>query len=182
MLIFLFIVGCSAPDEAPSPGPPPAAVIVAPVREGQLSEDWTLPAEVRALERAELASGALGAVVRVTAREGDAVAAGVVLVEVDSRLAAAELSAARAEARRLQADLAQAERTLARLMRVDAGVLAASEIEQAEALITALRAATDGASAQAQVAEAQLARHRVTSPFSGIVAERHVDTGDWVTA
>ncbi len=181
MWFFLFIVGCSTPDETPSSGPPPAAVTVALVREGQLSEDWTLPAEVRALERAELASGASGAVVRVTVREGDAIAAGVVLVEVDSDVAAAQLSAARAEARRFQADLAQAERTLTRVLRVDSTVLAAAEIEQAETLVATLRAASDGATAQARLAQAQLARHRVTSPFSGIVAERHVDTGDWVT-
>ena len=119
--------------------------------------------------------------VRVTVREGDTVAAGVLLVEVDSDLAAAQVSVARAEARRFQADLAQAERTLARLMRVGSSVLAVSEIEQAETLVATLRAGSDGATAQARLAEAQLARHRVTSPFPGIIAERHVDTGDWVT-
>lgn len=181
MWLILFIVGCATPDATPTSGPAPAAVSVSPVREGQLSEDWTLPAEVRALERAELASGASGEVVRVTVREGDSVARGTVLVEVDSDVAAAQVSAARAEARRLQADLAQAERTLGRLSRVDATVLAASEIEQAETLVTTLQAASDGATAQARLAEAQLSRHRVTSPFAGIVAERHVDTGDWVT-
>ena len=44
-----------------------------------------------------------------------------------------------------------------------------------------LGASVDGAEAQAQLASAQLQRHRVTAPFPGVVSERYVDAGDWVT-
>ena len=182
MLFLALLIACSEPDVAPAGGgPPPATVQLASVRAGELDSQWSIPADVRALERAELASGASGEVKRVSLREGDAVERGQVIVLVDDALATAEVLAARAEMRRLQAELAQAERVAERTLRVDSGVLAASEVEAAQALVTSLRASVDGASARAELASAQLARHRVTAPFPAVVTERYVDAGDWVT-
>ncbi len=155
-------------------------VEVAPAREGQLSDTWTVLGEVRALERAELASGASGAVQKVSAREGDAVQKGALLVEVDPDLALAELSAARAEESRVRAELELAKQTLGRVGRVREGVLAESEVEQTQTRVTALTAQLEGASAAARLAGARLGRHRVKAPFDGVVARRHVDPGDWV--
>jgi RND family efflux transporter MFP subunit len=155
-------------------------VEVAAAREGQLSDTWTVLGEVRALERAELAAGASGAVKSVAAREGDAVGEGALLVEVDPDLAVAELAAARAETARLEAELTLAKQTLARVGRVADGVLAASEVEQTETRVTALGAQLEGAKAAERLAGARLGRHRVRAPFDGVVARRHVDPGDWV--
>ncbi|MEZ4234935.1 MAG: efflux RND transporter periplasmic adaptor subunit [Myxococcota bacterium] len=175
-----WIAACSAPAETGPKGPPPAVVAVAPVRAGTLADTWSYLGDVRALERAELAAGASGAVTSVAVREGDAIAVDQVLLEVDLALAAAEWNAARADAARIEEQLAQAGRTRDRLKRVESGVLAESELEAAESNVKALAASVDSAHAAVRVAGAKLERHRVRAPFAGVVARRYVDPGDWV--
>ncbi|MEZ4318737.1 MAG: efflux RND transporter periplasmic adaptor subunit [Myxococcota bacterium] len=181
-MFVLALIACTSapPDAAPPAGPRAASVEVAPAREGSLADTWSVLGELRALERAELAAGANGAVERVTAREGDSVSQGTLLVEVDPSLASAELAAARAEERRLTVELEQAKSTLGRVGRVQDGVLAANEVELARTRVAALEAQVAGATASAGLAAAQLARHRVRAPFDGVVSRRHVDPGDWV--
>ncbi|MCB9670146.1 MAG: efflux RND transporter periplasmic adaptor subunit [Alphaproteobacteria bacterium] len=177
------LLACSSPT-APAPaapsGPPPALVQVAEATSGEIADRWSVLGEVRALERAELASGAAGAVARVVAREGDSVSAGQLLVEVDPGLASAELDAGRAEVARLQVELDQAKRTLERVGRVASGVLAANEVDEARTRVASLEASLQGARAAERLASERLGRHRVRAPFPGVVARRHVDPGDWV--
>lgn len=180
MLLPLFIACTPAPTPPASAAPKPASVEVARVREGQLSDTWSILGEVRALERAELAAGAAGAIQLVSSREGDAVTEGSLVVEVDSGLALAELATAKAEEHRLGAELAQAKRTLARVGRVVDGVMAANEVEQLDTRVKALEAQVEGAEANARLAQAKLNRHRIRAPFAGVVSKRHVDPGDWV--
>lgn len=180
MILTLFIAACGTTEPAEPGDRPPALVETAAVRSGTLADTWSYLGDVRALERAELAAGASGTLSRVGVREGDTVRREQILAEVDLRLAAAELGAARAEAERAAEQLAQAQRTLDRLTRVQSGVLAASELEAAQSTARSLEAAADGAAAAQQVAWARLERHRVRAPFDGIVARRHVDAGDWV--
>lgn len=179
MLLLFLACSLSGSDAAPA-GPPPAPVSVTELRRGDLSDTSTLLGEVRALERAELAAGADGPLSAVNAREGDRVARGDVLAEVDSSLARAELGAARAAAARAEAELAQARRTQQRVDGVREGVMAADEIDQARARVDVLAAQKLSADAAVQLAGARLARHRVVAPFDGVVARRHADPGDWV--
>ncbi len=137
--------------------------------------------EVRALDSARLAAGAAGAVTSVSAREGDRVSAGEVLLEVDPSLAGAELAAARAAAERGRVELAQAKRDLARVEQIDAGVLAPSEVEAARARVEGLEAELRRLEASARLAGAQLGRHRIVAPFDGVVTDRLLDPGDWAT-
>lgn len=182
MLLLLSFFACSdAESVSSSPGGrPPAVVEVEPVAAGSLDDRWPILGEVVALERAELASGASGAVQRVSVREGDPVQKGALLVEVDPALAIAELRAAEAERDRITAELTQAKQTLARVSRVADGVMAADEVERTRTQLTSLEAQQARAEAQVQLASARLGRHRVRAPFSGAVAKRHVDPGDWV--
>ena len=184
MSLLILLVACTATPDAPggtASGPPPALVEVARVRAGTLADTWSYLGNVEALERAELAAGAEGTLVRVAVREGDAVEPDQLLAEVDPRLALAQFEAARAEARRTEEQLAQAKRTLDRLDRVNAGVLAANELETAQSTVRTLTAASEAAVAARHVAYARLERHRVRAPFAGVVARRHVDPGDWVS-
>ncbi len=180
-MFLLALIACLTSDPtAGADGPPPVSVEAAEAREGSLSDTWTVMGELRALERAELAAGASGAVQRVSAREGDRVESGAVLVEVDPSLASAELASAKAEARRVGAELEQAKTTLQRLSRVATGVLAATELDEAKTRVGALEAQEEGAAATVRLASARLGRHRVVAPFPGVVSRRYVDPGDWV--
>jgi RND family efflux transporter MFP subunit len=184
VLLSLLLLACSSSSDAPASATPSAdrsaLVEVGTVRQGSLADTWTLTGELRALERAELAAGASGAVDSVRVREGDEVTAGTLLLEVDSRLALAELSSAKAAVQRAEATVAQLARTVERVGRVGDQVLGAEEIDQAETALAVARADRESARAQAELAAARLARHRVRAPFPGVVARRIVDPGDWV--
>lgn len=180
LLILMACIGAESASTSSSQGPPPAVVEVAPVRAGTLDDRWPILGEVVALERAELAAGASGAVEKVTVREGDTVAKGDLLVEVDPALAVAQLRSAQADRDRASAELQQAKQTLARVSRVEAGVMAADEVERTRTQLQSLEAQHARAEAQVQLASATLGRHRIRAPFGGVVARRHVDPGDWV--
>lgn len=180
-LLSLLVLAACAEEAAPgASGPPPALVRVAPVESGELTEAWMATADVRALDRAGLASGAAGAVSRVLVREGDRVHRGDLLVEVQLDLASAQLAAARASVAEAEAELARRELALSRRKSVKEGVLAAEELTEAETALSAQKARLEAARAAEQEATAVLGRHRVRAPFAGVVAGRHVDAGDWV--
>ena len=82
----LWLTACSGSNDAPR-SPSAALVRVASVQAGSLTESWHTVGEVRALEQAALAVGADGPVARVLVREGDRVATGDLLLELDLSLA-----------------------------------------------------------------------------------------------
>ena len=59
-------------------------------------------------------------------------------------------------------------------------IAAAAEIEQANSERKRAGAERGRLRAAEAEARAELGRHRVTAPFDGVVAARHVDPGDWV--
>lgn len=178
----LLFLACGSPEVAAGAAARPAALVaVAPVREGTLDDRWSIPGDVRALERSELAAGATGRIVRFPVREGDRVAEGDLLVEVDPSLASAELRAARAVAARDAARLRIAQQRLERLQKVDGAVVAADELDAAQAEVDALAAAAEAADAQQAQQAVRLGRHRVTAPYAGVVTARRADVGDWAT-
>ena len=181
----LAVGGCTADGSAPaseggSGGPPATLVRVAEVRSGALETELRVPAEVQAVARSQLASGADGAVVRVDAEVGDRVTAGQVLVRVDDRLPRARVEVARAqlEQARAEAELAAKERD--RIEQLKPGIVSDLERDRARAEATVARARV--AAAEAAVAErsADLAQFLVRAPYDGFVAVRRVDPGTWV--
>ncbi|MCB9761367.1 MAG: efflux RND transporter periplasmic adaptor subunit [Alphaproteobacteria bacterium] len=187
MLALLWMWTLTACGDAPAPdaaggGPPPALVEVAQVTDGALTDAWTTQGEVRALDAAEMAFGAGGPVARVFVREGDAVKAGDTLAELDLSLAAARLRAARASHAAAAHQLQQARTTLTRSEKVREGVLAPNELDALRAEVARLEAQAESLDAGADLAAAELGRHKVRAPFDGVVTARYVDPGDWVNA
>ena len=153
---------------------------VAPVGSGGIQDRWRFLGDVRPAARANLASGASGAVTRVRVREGDQVREGELLVEVDPALAVARLRVAEAGRTRGEEALAQAKREQDRLATLDSHMVAAVELERARSQVDELTAQLASLEAALAEAKAQLALHRVQAPFTGVVAARQVDPGDWV--
>jgi RND family efflux transporter MFP subunit len=174
--------GCEgeAPAKSGSDGPPPARVWVGEVRAGSIEAQWSFLGDVSALQRARLAAGASGEVRRVLVRVGDYVKRGDLLVEVDPSLATARVRAASASKQAGSAELERAQRDAERLSVAGPDIAAAAEIEQATSERKRAVAERGRLKAAEAEARAQLGRHRVTAPFDGVVAARHVDPGDWV--
>jgi len=181
--ITLLLSGCIGlgAGGATSSEPPPTLVRVATAQAGALDDVWALSADVRAMDRAQLAAGAEGPVVELASREGARVSRGDVLLRVDSGPASARYALAQAEARETQVALERAERELQRIEQVREGVLSASELDEARTAVASLRARHARQQAAAREAAVLLGRHQVTAPFDGDVANVMVSEGDWVS-
>lgn len=115
LLLALVLVGCGreAPAPAASPAASPAPQAAAPVetavvQAGSLEESVSLSGHLRALAKAQVHSRLSGRVVAVNVREGDRVAAGEALVELDPTSLEAQERQAQANLRAARARLSQA--------------------------------------------------------------------------
>jgi RND family efflux transporter MFP subunit len=180
--VLLTAFGCEgeAPAKSGSNGPPPARVWVDTVRSGTIQAQWSFLGDVTALQRARLAAGASGEVRRVLVRVGDPVKKGDLLVEIDPSLASARVRAASASKEAGTAQYERAQRDAERLSTAGPDIAAAAEIEQATSERKRAEAERRRAKAAEAEARAELGRHRVKAPFTGVVAKRSVDIGDWV--
>lgn len=141
----------------------------------------TMPGSVHAISQATVRSKLSAEVRAVRVREGERVAAGQVLVELDTaalKVQHAERSASLESAR---AQLAQSERVRqANAQLVKQNFISQNAFDTADASYRAQAAAVE--SAQAQLAQTQLLLGDavVRAPIGGVVAKRHVQPGEKV--
>jgi len=124
--------------------------------------------EIEAVQSIELQPEVSGRLIDILVREGTEVRRGTGLFRVDD----AEL---RAEVERLEAEMELADQALKRtreLLERDAS--SAADLERAEATARSTRA-------QLELQQTRLRRTVVRAPFAGVVGERLVSLGDYVT-
>lgn len=178
--------------------PRPVAVEVARVERGAVEERVTntRAGTVKARRRARLSPQQGGLVAALPYRRGERVAAGSVLLRLDSSVQEAQRALAREEVRSAAARadeaclaLELAEKELARGAALAADGLASEQLldnlrstrDRASAACAAARAVLGQARAQERLAEAQLALTEVRAPFAGIVADLATEVGEWIT-
>lgn len=147
----------------------PLEVDVATVEKGDLEVRVSSAAsgDVEPAARAVLRAETVARVVSVAVKAGARVEANAELVRFEDKTLAAAASAARVTRDSAERDLATAE------------AMAKKGIITEQALLQA-RSARDLARANAQVAEANLARTHVRAPFAGLIARLPVQEGDSV--
>lgn len=134
-------------------------------------------------QRSQLASQISGMVETVTARPGDRVEAGAVLVQIDVERLTLELNLQRSNAAATRAQLSLAENQLERVRAlVDRGVATASELDSARSSVDALQASLNAQIDQVAGAELNLRNATLRAPFAGVVTERNVEPGQFVAA
>ena len=144
-------------------------VEVAAVRRDTVIDAILATGEVEAIQSADLRPEVDGRIVEILMREGSEVEAETPLFRIDDQELQAQV--ARAEAER---DLA--EQALARTKQLlDQEAASTSDLEQAEATARSARASLD-------LLKVRLNRTTVRAPFAGIVGERKVSIGDYVTS
>jgi HlyD family secretion protein len=151
---------------------------------------------VKVRRRAELSPQIGGLVVALPHREGDHVAAGELLVQLDSRAQRAELASARAtlKAAESQSDEAclSAELAEKELIRTQAlheqGIASDQNLDvlrtdrdRSRAACAAAAAAIGQAASRIGAADVQLAFTELRAPFAGIVAEVSTEVGEYIT-
>ena len=152
---------------APGPAQRLVAVEAESVRIDTVVEDLRAVGTLRPNEAVSVAPEIAGRVERIGFREGEAVKAGDVLVELDASILRAELAKARADL------------TLARANHERAIALAGQGMGTLRARDEAV-GAYQAAEANLALAEARLQKATITAPLSGVVGLRSVSAGAYV--
>jgi membrane fusion protein (multidrug efflux system) len=163
--------GDAAPDGAAqlAQSMPPMPVDVDVAREDAIVEAVRATGRIEAIQAIELRSDAEGRVAELLFREGEHVARGRALVRLDDAMLRAQADRARAER-----DLARQQLERVRRLRAD-NASSPADLERAEA-------AARSAEAAVALLELQIERSTVRAPFAGVVGQRFVSQGDWVTS
>ena len=176
----------------------PVKVEVARVERGTVAETVTntRAGTVKARLRASLSPQMGGRVIELPYAKGERVAAGALLLRLDDSVQRAQVrlaeedgrvAGARADEACLAAELAEREYRRGSALEADGITSAqlidtlATERDRTTAACRAARAALDQSKAQLALARAQLALTEVRAPFAGLLAERSVELGEWIT-
>lgn len=168
------LAGCKNGEAKAGGGPgaggqmPPSAVEVAVARTDTVVDAIDANGQVEAIQSIELRPEIEGRVIAIPATEGSEVAAGAPLVRIDDQ----EL---RAQVARAEADRDLARQALNRTRDLLAQKASStSDLEKAEATARSTQAELD-------LLTLRLNRTTVRAPFSGMVGQRYVSLGDYVT-
>lgn len=155
------------PGAAPGGGVSPIGVMTAQVTAQDFVDRFTALATATASESIEVTSRISSVVTRINFREGEEVAAGQLLVELDSREIRAELALA-------EASLAQARSQFERSRSLATQkIISETQMEELEARMKM-------ADAQVRAAQTRLDHAYIRAPFAGTVGLRRVSPGDLV--
>jgi RND family efflux transporter MFP subunit len=141
-----------------------------------------LTGTIEATRNANLASLEAGAVATLTVDVGSLVKKGDVLLQLDDTLAKLKLTQANASLKAATVARQEAERLLAEVVALsEQQSVAKTLIDERRANLANTRAELLKQEAVVTLAEEIVKRHTLYAPFSGIIASRHVDLGEWIT-
>ncbi len=178
----------AGPKGSPAARPPeygqiPVAVAIEAATAGPLQRDLHALGTITPLAQVTLRSQIDGELLKLHFTEGEAVARGQLLAEIDARPYLAALAAAEGELARTQALLDNAEADLQRyrkLARQEA--VAGQQLDTAEAQVRAYAAQRQRNQAQVADARRLLDHTRIVAPHDGRIGLRRVDAGNHVRA
>ncbi len=150
-------------------GPPPTAVEVAAAFSDTVVDAIVATGEIEAMQQIALRPDIEGRVVALLFHEGARVDSGTALVKIDDGELRAQVDRARADR-----DLAQQALDRTKQLLTDRAA-APADLERAEAQFRVARAALD-------LLELRLERTTVRAPFTGVIGQRMISIGDYVTS
>jgi RND family efflux transporter MFP subunit len=177
-VIFLAIIGIfTMPIESAAQPPISVAPVVFEVSPRERIWDGT----VEAVNQGTVSAQTSGRVAEIMYDVNDFVPAGAVIVRFTNNVQRAALDNAVAALQEAQARLEEADKDFARISSMfENETVSKARFEQAEANSAAAKARHDAAQSSVAAARQQLEYTVVRAPFAGIVAQRHVETGEMV--
>jgi multidrug efflux system membrane fusion protein len=178
LVLLIAATGCSAKPKARQPRVP---VAVARAEQRTMPFALVSTGTVEAIQTAAVGSQVGGVITRVGFREGDEVAKGALLFQLDPRpfqnaLAQANAALARDRA---QAKLTKLDAERARAL-VERGAISQSEYDQKQAAADAAEASVASDEAMARAAQLSLGYASIRAPISGRTGRLLVHEGDYV--
>ncbi len=181
--------GCSrgesgAPGAGGPPGgafpPMPVEVITLAVKPVEQATEFI--GTVKSRRSATVQPQVEGFITRITARSGDRVRAGAVLMEIDAGRQEAAVGTLEAQRASREADAAYWKQQSARLATLlQAGAVSQQEFDQAESQRRSAEAQLAAVGQQIREQRVELGYHRVGAPAAGVVGDIPVRVGDRVT-
>jgi len=145
-----------------------AVVAVEQIERGDIATHYATTATLEPEKEADVLARVPGLIVALPAEEGDRVAAGEMLLQIERDAYLHRLSQAQAEERKQRSRFERLERMLAEEL------VSTEEFEGTRSDLQAAEAARE-------LAALELSYTRVTAPFAGQIVERHVDVGQVVS-
>jgi len=161
--------------------PPPAPVVVSPVLQEQVSESVVLVGTATPRVKSLFASEAEGLVEELYVDEGDFVRKGQVLARLRSSTLQIQLEAARAARKEAEERLLQAEDELERSMKLrQSNSIPQKKLsdDQFEARVWEQKVRQQ--ELEIDRLEDLLSKKTIEAPFSGLVAKKHTEVGQWL--
>lgn len=180
-ILGILVLAASAVSAAPPGAPSP--VTVAEVTASSLREVVPLSASAEALQESEISPRVDGIVAELFVNEGDRVAVGQKLLSLDAVIAEIEVATAVARVDEAVARHKDAIRRKKEFQSLSSRkAVAATSLESAVADEEAASAALVRERTELTRLTELLSRHTLTAPFSGVIAEKLADAGQWVKA
>jgi membrane fusion protein (multidrug efflux system) len=165
---FTAAASADAAQAPPGGGMPPMPVDVDTARRDMVIDAVRATGRIEAVQAVDLRPDDQGRITALMFEEGQSVAEGTSLVKIDDAIL-------RAQAERAKADRDLARQQLERVRRLRAdNASTPADLERAEATHRS-------AEASLALLDLQIARTTVKAPFAGIVGQRFVSAGDYVT-
>lgn len=175
------LMGCAQEEQA-APAASLAPVLGVPVRLLDVTENVEATGQLIAKFEAAVASQVNGQVTSIWAEEGQAVIEGEALLEIDPQRRVLELSNAQASMAQAEAQVLESRRDFKRIQNLrKRGATSEALLDDARTALELSRSRQKAAEAHLGLAERALADSTVRAPFSGLIARRHVSTGEYLS-
>ena len=180
LALIALAAGCGKKDDAPA-YVRKTPVTVAQATQQRVEAVETTVGRLEAMAAPALSAETSGRVVRWLVDGGSVVSKGQVLAELDGEPQRLAVASARASVERLEALLANQQRTVKRYQELRSKAVSESMLEEAVAQQSARQAELNDARARLAEAEYRLDRTHIKSPADAIVERRLVSVGDYVS-
>ncbi len=185
VLLLVSLAACNkkaADDGAKHAPPPPINVDLVSAEKASTPKTLVLTGMIAADQRAEVTADTQGKVLAVMVERGQRVKMGDPLVRLDVRNAALGAREAQANLAAARAQKALAEEECKRTQQLlDKGAITRSEYDRQSTQCTSALEQVAGAQARAEMMSKSVADGMVRAPFAGIIADKNVNAGEWVT-
>ena len=162
--------------------PKPVSAATAVVAERELPSTLLLAGTLKANQESELAANASGRVMRTMVERGSYVRAGQALAQLDVRVATLSASEAEANFETAQSQKGQAEQDCARFAKLlERGAISQADYDRQTTACKTATSSTQAAETRAALAKQTLSDGTVRAPFAGLISERYVSVGEYVT-
>lgn len=176
--IFLALAVTFSVAEDSSPAP---VETVSAIPTSDLAPELVLTGTVVSKRRARLSTRAEGLVEKVLVDAGSTVKEGELLMQLDTRLAEIELDLVRTEIEAAQVQVEEAERKREEVRGLtERGAFAKSEAESLDTTMRIRKAELAALKVREEQQLEQIERHQLVAPFSGAIARKAAEAGEWV--